>query len=339
MKTRLIVFLLLISVIAIKCEMYDQTVPNGSFGKLKEYEINDTVKIDYQDTIKIIPDDIIISFDTVLEDSRCPINAMCVWAGRVKIEFTITIDGHSTSLQKEVKEHFTIGDYYFELVLVNPYPELDSEYTMEDYNIDMLIIGLDDLEWTEGAVVDKTGLDGCGLVVKTSPGKFLEPVSVPNNTKLYDGQEIKFKYINAPGWGSICMVGDIVKILQIDGVTGCLPIVYDFDSIDVNLPGDRFEINSFEISGDCLSLSVSYSGGCKKHQFKMIRGYDRCATPPVPPPMFYITHNANGDMCEAYPTKNISFDLTSLQVNNTNNVTFTIVANNGDFNETLEYVY
>ena len=31
-----------------------------------------------------------ISFDQVLEDSRCPANVVCVWAGKAVIELTVT---------------------------------------------------------------------------------------------------------------------------------------------------------------------------------------------------------------------------------------------------------
>ena len=42
-----------------------------------------------------------ITFNAVIEDSRCPTNVQCIWAGRAKILVTITEKGKE-AVQKEV---------------------------------------------------------------------------------------------------------------------------------------------------------------------------------------------------------------------------------------------
>lgn len=58
----------------------------------------------------------------VLEDSRCPINARCVWAGQVRLKM-LWISGH--------------GDQQFELTLGEPKPLADGSMTLTSVRPDM----------------------------------------------------------------------------------------------------------------------------------------------------------------------------------------------------------
>ena len=47
-------------------------------------------------TANIAGEKLFIKFKSVLEDSRCPVNVVCVWAGNGKVEFEILdIDAHN----------------------------------------------------------------------------------------------------------------------------------------------------------------------------------------------------------------------------------------------------
>lgn len=75
---------------------------------------------------------------------------------------------------------------------------------------------------------------------------------------------------------------------------------------------DEYALNSATITGDTLNISVSYSGGCEKHQFTLVVSDNFHESFPVQLPAS-IAHNANGDTCEAYPTENYRFNLTSIK--------------------------
>lgn len=75
---------------------------------------------------------------------------------------------------------------------------------------------------------------------------------------------------------------------------------------------DEFALNSATITDDTLTVSVSYSGGCKAHQFTLVASDTFLESFPVQLHV-YITHNANGDTCEAYPTEKYQFDLTPIK--------------------------
>ena len=67
-----------------------------------------------------------ITFTRVTEDSRCPINAVCVWAGDAKIELTLTRNGEPVvtgilSLSPENNEAH-LADLVVRLVGLAPAP-------------------------------------------------------------------------------------------------------------------------------------------------------------------------------------------------------------------------
>lgn len=75
-----------------------------------------------------------------------------------------------------------------------------------------------------------------------------------------------------------------------------------------NWGDDPYSVNSVNISGNRLTLSVSFSGGCKNHVFTLVIAKSFLESNPVQLPAV-LAHNANGDRCEAYPTESLDFDL------------------------------
>ena len=71
---------------------------------------------------------------------------------------------------------------------------------------------------------------------------------------------------------------------------------------------DRYSINSAALDGDLLSVSVSFSGGCRSHVFTLVISPSFLESDPVQLPAV-LAHEANGDPCEAYPTETRVFDL------------------------------
>lgn len=76
---------------------------------------------------------------------------------------------------------------------------------------------------------------------------------------------------------------------------------------------DPFKINSAMIQDDTMKVSVSYSGGCKTHEFTLVSSDEFLESHPVQL-MVSMAHNANNDSCEAYPTEDYCFDLTPIKI-------------------------
>jgi hypothetical protein len=85
--------------------------------------------------------------------------------------------------------------------------------------------------------------------------------------------------------------------------------------IDQNIdryPADAFTIKDASIVGDSLTMLVSYSGGCKPHDLKVISNGAMMKS--MPPQMnVQVSHNAHDDMCEAMITQDVTVSLEPLK--------------------------
>ena len=77
---------------------------------------------------------------------------------------------------------------------------------------------------------------------------------------------------------------------------------------DAMLGDDDYVLNNATITGDTLTTSVSYGGGCETHVFTLVIAASFIDGSPVQLPVF-LRHEANGDSCEAWLTQSYTFDL------------------------------
>jgi len=87
-----------------------------------------------------------ITFIEVLEDSRCPVDAVCIWAGRVKVLLEI---GYGTEIQQYTLtlgqllegdiDSIAVGEYMITLIRVDPYPLVSQPVDPADYQITLNI--------------------------------------------------------------------------------------------------------------------------------------------------------------------------------------------------------
>jgi len=188
-----------------------------------------------------------------------------------------------------------------------------------------------------GTVKDYTGLDGCGFIIELDNGDKLEPAEIVDTGFIfYDGQRVLVTYTELGGWGSYCMVGKIVRIETIQEI-GCNEI----STYSNSLPNDGFVVNDLTINGDCLELNVSYGGGCKPHYFQLVVLPTMKSKPLGPLNVLALCHEANDDLCEAWITKDISFNLRQLQNTGIHSVTFMLRLNfeGSDYSKELTYTY
>ncbi|MXV84995.1 hypothetical protein F4X88_01610 [Candidatus Poribacteria bacterium] len=66
------------------------------------------------------------------------------------------------------------------------------------------------------------------------------------------------------------------------------------------------------ITGDVLTLSVSYSGGCEAHNFTLITSGGFLESNPVQL-QAVLAHDANGESCEAWVTETYHFNVSPLK--------------------------
>ena len=79
-------------------------------------------------------DNVRLSFDAVISDSRCPANAVCIWQGAATATFTFAKNGHDnrfnlstiTMPPNYIKDTIIAG-YKIEFINLSPYPGTVSD--------------------------------------------------------------------------------------------------------------------------------------------------------------------------------------------------------------------
>ena len=94
-------------------------------------------------TASIEGEKLVIKFKAVLEDSRCPINVVCVWAGNGKVEFEILdIDGQNKTVILNTEEEpkaRTLKGHKLKLISLNP-PRIDGvSISSGDYSVTLRV--------------------------------------------------------------------------------------------------------------------------------------------------------------------------------------------------------
>lgn len=201
-----------------------------------------TVHLDYGTDI-LINNYAILKFDGVESDSRCPIDAICVWAGNGEVNMVISTDRDKKRFKLNTflePKKYIFDDFVIELKALNPAARSDKPIKPEDYSVD--------------------------LIIKPAANGSLTSIPV----KLIEGNGT-----------------DIIK-------------------------RDLLNVNSLSLSRDELKFNVSYSGGCREHTIELyaFKGIQKSNPAQV---TLILSHNGNGDMCEAYLTKTVSFNLTTFK--------------------------
>ena len=102
------------------------------------FATGDTITVAYQDTVVYSEEGISLAFDSLLSESRCPINAECVWEGDAELRFTFLKDQKNAIIELHSNTSFTtdttVFRYHIELIDVHPHPHTDSSYVADDYS-------------------------------------------------------------------------------------------------------------------------------------------------------------------------------------------------------------
>ena len=85
------------------------------------------IRVHLGETVKL--DDVSITFSEILEDSRCPTNVDCIWAGRAHVVLIVKEEGEK-AITKEVFFGQVLKDEKKDMVLL-----LRPDFTIEAMNI------------------------------------------------------------------------------------------------------------------------------------------------------------------------------------------------------------
>ncbi len=87
-------------------------------------------------TAQISAENISVTFQGVLEDSRCPVDVTCIWAGLAKVSLQVSVSGQERelSLSTSPPENSAVFENYtFWLISVRPVPRSDQNIHSSAY--------------------------------------------------------------------------------------------------------------------------------------------------------------------------------------------------------------
>lgn len=163
-----------------------------------------------------------------------------------------------------------------------------------------------------GLVVDYAGAGNCGFVIELDNGNRIQPLYYPDDFIFAHGQRVFIEYLELPNVIPSCDKGAACDIKYIEELS-CAPFVDLYFSNYDSLARDPVFIHEAFVDGDCLHIKLSYSGGCQAHTIDLARMHPwYVGSSNIP--TFEIRHNSNGDLCEAFFTKELRYDLTPLKL-------------------------
>ena len=74
-----------------------------------------------------------VCFDSIVTDSRCPVDVVCVWAGEAVAGFRLNMSGKQYYIEMKLNSDTLIGDYTLEFENLLPYPNTKIKINPEDY--------------------------------------------------------------------------------------------------------------------------------------------------------------------------------------------------------------
>lgn len=94
----------------------------------------------FGETAQLTDDPLRISFDSVVEDSRCPVKVQCVWAGRVIVGLTVAIpDGPKSSFDLQLGASQSVLTYSVEFNKVEPVKTSETQPSDDSYVVTLTV--------------------------------------------------------------------------------------------------------------------------------------------------------------------------------------------------------
>jgi hypothetical protein len=92
-------------------------------------------------TVPVKGTDLQVTFVGVVEDSRCPTDVSCVWAGEVKIKLSMRL-GSQPAVEREALEGRTtlMEPYRLTVTRVLPEPVSTQKLQPSDYRINLIVV-------------------------------------------------------------------------------------------------------------------------------------------------------------------------------------------------------
>ena len=124
------------------CELFQGNRYCSDYGA-EDLTLNETVDFKYSELYCNSKYEFRLSFDS-LSDGRCPIGAWCIWEGTARVKLHVQQSGKKTisfwlNTHSSLLTDTIVNDLRFELIDLLPYPEVDVDYSLDDYILQLKI--------------------------------------------------------------------------------------------------------------------------------------------------------------------------------------------------------
>lgn len=124
-----------------------ETTPNPTDDEDNPAEIRleEKFSLKIDQVVTVNPVNIKVKFLKVTEDSRCPSDVVCIWAGQVSVLLNVNNNGNDigdvklTLGQNKDDTVRDVGGYYLKLIEVKPYPISTKKIEQSEYIITLII--------------------------------------------------------------------------------------------------------------------------------------------------------------------------------------------------------
>ena len=108
--------MLFLTVALVACRSSGATAPHAA-------SLNQEIQLAPGEQAAFAQQQLLVEFVRVVEDSRCPSDTTCVWAGEAKLQISTRIDT-AEAVQNEITagQHVTVGDFRLVVVQLQPEP-------------------------------------------------------------------------------------------------------------------------------------------------------------------------------------------------------------------------
>ena len=115
----------------------------GCSAGVQNYPLNQQFTLSPGQSAKVTSENVTITFDKVLNDSRCPTGANCIWEGQVQCLISIKLNAKTEQLTLTQSGSDTaasqIYDNYRLEFNVKPYPKVNNTINSSEYVLELRV--------------------------------------------------------------------------------------------------------------------------------------------------------------------------------------------------------
>lgn len=116
---------------------------SSCINQLVKVNLGQVFELSIDQTASIASENLSITFLNVLEDSRCPSDVVCVWAGNARVEIEVFKAGEDKVIAT-LNSFLEPKEYLYQTYLISfkdlaPYPRSTEEIEPQDYRLSLMV--------------------------------------------------------------------------------------------------------------------------------------------------------------------------------------------------------